>query len=163
MSCVAGTDPGPVPSALSARPLIGKHMHYILWAVLALVAYSLVPPLSKLAAEELPIMVVALVANALITATNLAVVLYLHDGTVPSLSSTHGMYAAGAGVFLTVGVLSYFYSLSIGPVSVVTPIFGLFLVGSSVVGIVALAEPATARKLAGLGCAALAVYLTSTS
>ncbi|PSQ59406.1 MAG: multidrug transporter [Halobacteriales archaeon SW_9_67_25] len=138
-------------------------MHYILWAILALVAYSLVPPLSKLATEELHIMVVALVANVTITAVNLAVVLSLDEGTLGSLSSTHGLYAIAAGVFLTVGVLSYFHSLSIGPVSVVTPIFGLFLVGSSVVGMVALDEPATARKLAGLGCAALAVYLTSTA
>ncbi len=138
-------------------------MHYLLWAILALVAYSLVPPLSKLAAEQLPIMLVALVANATITAVNLAVVLYLDEGTLGSLSSTHGLYAIAAGVFLTVGVLSYFHSLSVGPVSVVTPIFGLFLVGSSVVGMVALEEPATARKLAGLGCAALAVYLTSTA
>lgn len=138
-------------------------MHYLLWAILALLAYSLVPPLSKLATDELHVMVVALVANATITAVNLAVVLYLDEGTLGSLSSTHGLYAMGAGVFLTVGVLSYFHSLSIGPVSVVTPIFGLFLVGSSVVGMVALEEPATARKLAGLGCAALAVYLTSTA
>jgi len=138
-------------------------MHYVLWAILALVAYSLVPPLSKLAADELPIMFVALVANATITATNLAVVLYFEDSALASLSSTHGAYAIGAGVFLTIGVLSYFHSLSTGPVSVVTPIFGLFLVGSAVVGMVALDEPATARKLAGLACATLAVYLTSTA
>ncbi|PSQ28063.1 multidrug transporter [Halobacteriales archaeon SW_10_68_16] len=138
-------------------------MHYILWAVLALLAYSLVPPLSKLAAQQLPIMFVALVANATITAVNLAVVVYLDEGSVASLSTTHGLYALAAGAFLTVGVLSYFHSLSIGPVSVVTPIFGLFLVGSAVVGVVALEEPLTARKLAGLACAALAVYLTSTA
>ena len=61
-------------------------MHYILWAVLALLAYSLVPPLSKLAAQQLPIMFVALVANATITAVNLAVVVYLDEGSVASLS-----------------------------------------------------------------------------
>ena len=138
-------------------------MNYLLWAILALVAYSLVPPLSKLASDQLPIMLVALIANVTITAVNLAVVLYLDEGTLGSLASTHGLYAIAAGVFLTVGVLSYFHSLSIGPVSVVTPIFGLFLVGSSVIGMVAFEETATARKLAGLGCAALAVYLTSTA
>jgi transporter family protein len=138
-------------------------MHYLLWAVIALAAYSMVPPLSKLASERIPIMVVALVANALITIVNLGVVLYLEDGSIPSLPSTHAVYALAAGAFLTVGVLSYFYALSIGPVSVVTPIFGLFLVGSAVVGMVALDEPVTVRKLAGLGFAGLAVYLTSTA
>jgi len=57
-------------------------MRYLVWAVLALLAYSLVPPLSKLASEEMPIMVVALVGNTLITVVNLAVVLYLDDGAV---------------------------------------------------------------------------------
>lgn len=138
-------------------------MNYLLWAIIALGAYSLVPPLSKLASERIPIMTVALVANALITVVNLGVVVYLDDGPLPSPVSSHALYALGAGVFLTVGVLSYFYALSIGPVSVVTPIFGLFLVGSSVVGMVALGEPVTARKLAGLAFAGLAVYLTSTA
>jgi transporter family protein len=138
-------------------------MNYLLWAIIALGAYSLVPPLSKLASERIPIMTVALVANALITVVNLGVVVYLDDGPLPSPVSPHALYALGAGVFLTVGVLSYFYALSIGPVSVVTPIFGLFLVGSSVVGMVALGEPVTARKLAGLAFAGLAVYLTSTA
>lgn len=138
-------------------------MGYILWAILALVAYSFVPPLSKVAADEIPIMVVALVTNTVITIVNLAVVLYLDDGTLSSLTSSYGVYALGAGVFLTVGVLSYFHALSIGDVSVVTPIFGLFLVGSSVIGMIALGEPLTVRKLGGLACAGLAIYLTSTT
>jgi len=138
-------------------------MSYILWAILALVAYSFVPPLSKVAADELPIMFVALVTNTIITVFNLGVVLYLDDGALSSLTSTHGMYALGAGLFLTVGILSYFYALSIGDVSVVTPIFGLFLVGSALIGVVALGEPLSPRKLAGLAFAGLAIYLTSTA
>jgi len=138
-------------------------MRYLAWAVLALVAYSLVPPLSKLASEEIPIMVVALVGNALITVVNLAVVLYFDDGVVSALTSSHAIYAVGAGLALTVGVLSYFYALSIGEVSVVTPVFGLFIVGSAAVGMAALNEPVTARKLTGLGFAVVAVYLTSTA
>jgi len=138
-------------------------MKYLAWAVLALVAYSLVPPLSKLASEEIPIMVVALVGNALITVVNLAVVLYFDDGVVSALTSSHAVYAVGAGLALTVGVLSYFYALSIGEVSVVTPVFGLFIVGSAAVGMAALNEPVTARKLTGLGFAVVAVYLTSTA
>jgi transporter family protein len=138
-------------------------MSYILWAILALAAYSFVPPLSKVAADEIPIMVVALVTNTVITVVNLGVVLYLDDGTLSSLTGSHGVYALGAGMFLTIGVLSYFHALSIGEVSVVTPIFGLFLVGSSVIGMVALNEPLTARKVGGLACAGLAIYLTSTT
>lgn len=138
-------------------------MNYLAWAAVALAAYSLVPPLSKLASEDIHIMVVALGANAVITAVNLVVVLSLGDASLSGLSSPKALYVVGAGVFLTAGVLSYFYALSIGPVSVVTPIFGMFLVGSSLVGMAALGETVTSRKLAGLGLAALAVYLTSTT
>lgn len=137
-------------------------MAYLMWAIVALVAYSVVPPLSKLASAQLPIMVVALVTNITITVANLAVVLYLDEGSFEALTSVHGAYALGAGLFLTVGVLAYFYSLSIGPVSVVTPIYGLFLVGSALIGIVFFEEPLTARRLGGLGFAVLAIYLITT-
>jgi transporter family protein len=136
-------------------------VNYIVFAVIALVTYSFVAPLSKLASQDIPIMVVALGSNVVITAANLAVVLYLDEGLVSSLSSPKVVYVIGAGVFLTVGVLTYFYALSIGPVSVVAPIFGMFLVGSAVIGMVALGEAVTVRKIAGLGLAALAVYLTA--
>jgi transporter family protein len=136
-------------------------MNYLLFAVIALLSYSLVPPLSKLASEDMPIMVVAFIANAMIAIANLGVILYMEDNLMATVSSSGMVYAVGAGVFLSVGILSYFYSLSTGPVSIVTPIFGMFLVASSLVGIVALGEAATARKLAGLALAGIAVYLAA--
>jgi len=136
-------------------------MNYLVFAVIALVAYSFVAPLSKIAAQDIPIMVVALGSNVVITVVNLAVVLYLGDALVSSLSSPKVVYVVGAGVFLTVGVLTYLYALSVGPVSVVAPIFGMFLVGSAVIGMAALGEAVTIRKVAGLALAALAVYLTA--
>jgi transporter family protein len=137
-------------------------MNYLIWALIALGAYSLVPPLSKLASNQIPIMTVALIANITITVVNLAIVVYLDERILSSVTSMHGLYALGAGAFLTIGVLSYFHALSIGPVSVVTPIFGLFLVGSAIIGMSFLGEAVTPRKLVGLGFAAIAVYLTST-
>jgi transporter family protein len=69
------------------------------------------------------------------------------------------MYAAG--VFLAVGILAYYRALALGPVSVVVPVFGLFLVTSSLVGVVALDEPLTARKGVGVLLALVAVYLVT--
>jgi transporter family protein len=135
-------------------------VNYIVFAVIALVTDSFVAPLSKLAAQDIPIMIVALGSNVVITVVNLAVVLYLDEGIASSLSSPGVVYVIGTGVFLTVGVRTYFHALSTGPVSVVAPIFGMFLVGSAVIGMVALGETVTIRKVAGLGLAALAVYLT---
>lgn len=136
-------------------------MNYLVWALLALVAYSLVAPLTKLASNDVPIMVVALVTNAMITGVNLLVVLRMEDGVLQHLVQPGAAYMYAAGVFLTVGVLAYFYALSIGPVSSVVPIYGSFLVVSALIGVVVLGETATLPKLLGIGLAAVAIYLTT--
>ena len=59
------------------------------------------------------------------------------------------------------GIITYYRALSLGAVSVVVPIFGLFIVVSSVVGFVFLDEPLTLRKVAGIVLAGVAVYLVA--
>lgn len=66
-----------------------------------------------------------------------------------------------AGVFLGIGILALYRSLALGPVSVVTPIFAMFLVFSSVIGFVFLGESFTARKAVGIAFAVASVYLVS--
>ena len=136
---------------------------YLAWALLALVSYSLVPPLVSYATEDIPADVVALVTNgALVVAVAALLVVdgqpvRTHlDGSDPALA----MYAAG--VFLAVGIIAYYRALGAGPVSVVTPIFGLFLVGAAVVGVLLFGESLTARKVAGIALAGLAVLLVAT-
>jgi transporter family protein len=136
-------------------------MRYLWWAVLALAGYTLVAPLVKLATAEMPGDVALLVANSMLVVGAVAVVLVSDTPVVPYLTDPHAVYAYAAGVCLTVGILAYYRALAAGPVSVVVPIFGLFIVTSSVVGIVALEESLTARKAAGVAFAVLAVYLTA--
>jgi len=138
-------------------------MRYLPWALLALVSYTLVAPLLSIVTRDVPSDVAALVTNGILVVAALGVVLYRGRPVIQYLDPGHPqavpMYAAG--VLLAVGILAYYRALAVGPVSVVVPIFGMFLVTSSVVGIVALDEALTARKVAGIGFAALAVYLTS--
>jgi transporter family protein len=61
-----------------------------------------------------------------------------------------------------VGILSYYRALASGPVSVVTPIFGMFLVGTSILGVVFLDETLSTQKITGIGLAVVAVYLVAT-
>lgn len=70
------------------------------------------------------------------------------------------MYAAGG--MLAVSIIAYYRALELGPVSVVVPIFGMFIVLSSIVGIVALDEAVNARKIVGILLAGVAVWLVST-
>jgi len=136
-------------------------MRYLLWAVLALIAYTLVPPLVKLATATIPSDVVLVISNGILVVVALGIILANDVSVAPYLTDGQAIYAYGAGIALTVGIVSYYRALAAGPVSVVVPIFGMFIATSSIIGIAFLDEPLTGRKVAGIGLAIAAVYLTS--
>lgn len=136
-------------------------MNYLPWSILALVAYSAVPPLMKVATREIPSDVAALISNTVLVVVTLAVVTVAGESVPAYLTHRKAPYVYAAGLFLAVGILAYYRALALGPVSVVAPIFGMFLVTSAVLGIALLDEPLTARKAAGIVLAGVAVYLTA--
>lgn len=136
-------------------------MRYLAWAVLAVLSYSLVAPLVNLASEEIPSEVTVVVPNVMLAVATVGVLL-VSDVSIPEYATHPDLkYLLAAGVFLSVGIISYYRALGAGPVSVVVPIFGLFLVGSSIVGFVFLDDPFTWKKGLGIVFAAMAVVLTS--
>ena len=140
-------------------------MGYLQWSVLALLAYSAVAPLVGFATTgtpKVPSFVAALITNGLLLAATVAVVLYQGQSVAAYLGHPKAPYLYLAGLFLAVGILAYYRALSLGPVSAVVPIFGTFLVISSAMGVLFLNESLTARKVAGIGCAMLGIYLVST-
>lgn len=141
----------PTPSAV----------RYLPYVVLALVCYTLVAPLTKLATRDIPSDVVALVTNGMLVLAALVLVTFTRESVGAALTHPDAKFMYAAGAFLAVGILAYYRALALGPVSVVVPVFGLFLVTSSLVGVVALDEPLTARKAAGVGLALVAVYLVT--
>ena len=136
-------------------------MNYVVYAVVALVAYSIVPPLISLATEEIPSNTAALISNGVLVVVALAAVLYAGEWDTSHLTGRHALYVYVAGVALAVGILAYYRALELGPVSVVVPIFGMFIVGSAAVGVAFLDESLTARKVVGVALAVVAVYLVS--
>lgn len=134
-------------------------MNYVGWTLLALLAYTVFPPLVNLATRSVPSAVVTLVAASTFALGAAGVVAYRGEPVVVHLLSPGAIYMYAAGIALTVGLLAYYYALSVGPVSVVVPLFGMFVVTSSLLGITVLDEPLTARKLLGIAVAALAIYL----
>jgi len=136
-------------------------MRYLLWTLLALAAYTFVAPLVNLASTDLPSTVVVLITNGILVFAAAVIVFLTQESVVPYLTASSAVYAYGAGLVLTVGILAYYRALSLGPVSLVVPVYGLFIVTSSAIGILFLDESLTARKLLGIGFAVLAVYLTS--
>ncbi|WP_049971991.1 EamA family transporter [Haladaptatus cibarius] len=136
-------------------------MNYIGWAIVALIGYTALPPLVSIATQDIPDTVAALVANGILVVAALAVTMYEGEQIAPYLVSDKAPYMYLAGVFLAIGILAYYRALASGPVSVVVPIFGLFIATSSVLSIAFLDEPLTARKVAGIGFALAAIYLTA--
>ena len=136
-------------------------MQYLWYALVALVAYAAVAPLTKVAMQELPADTVALVTNGMLVVGTLTLVLATDRPLLSALTHERAPYMYAAGACLTVGILAYYRALAGGPVSVVVPIFGLFLVASSVIGIVVLDEALTVRKGVGIVLAVVAVFLTT--
>jgi bacterial/archaeal transporter family protein len=70
-------------------------------------------------------------------------------------------WAIAGGIALTVAVSSLFHALSLGPAIVVVPIYGMFIIGGSLLGVLFLGEPMTWNKIVGLAAAVLGVVLIS--
>jgi transporter family protein len=139
-------------------------MSYLPWALLALAAYTLVAPLMSVATTgdvKIPSNVAALISNSMLVVATLAVIAYTGQDAASYLTHPKAPYVYVAGICLAVGILAYYRALSLGPVSVVAPVFGMFLVTSSALGILFLDETLTARKALGVLLAVVAVYLVS--
>lgn len=137
---------------------------YLPYALLAMGAYALVSPLMRVATtgpDAVPSDVAVVVSNTLLILMAVGVVAYTGQGFTTHLSSPKILHVLAAGLFLGIGILALYRSLALGPVSVVTPIFAMFLVFSSVIGFLFLGESFTLRKALGIVFAALAVYLVS--
>ena len=70
-------------------------------------------------------------------------------------------WAIAGGLALTVAVTSLFHALSLGPANVVVPIYGMFIVGGSLLGVLFLGEPMTWHKIGRLAAAVIGVVLIS--
>ena len=127
-----------------------------------MLAYSFVAPfVSRAIGGGMPEFLVLLVTSLLLTLASLLIAALTGELNWRELAHPSAWNAYLAGAFLAVGIIAYYRALSLGAVSVVVPIFGLFIVVSSVVGFVLLDEPLTLRKVLGIALAGVAVYLVA--
>ncbi|EMA52966.1 EamA family transporter [Halococcus thailandensis] len=137
-------------------------MHYLGWALIALVGYSIFTPLASLAMDNAPSSVVAMVANGVLLVSAVGLTVYENESLTSYFGGRTALYMLGAGVFLAVGILAYYRALAAGPVSIVTPVYAMFLVGSTALSVLFLDDSLTLKKSAGIVLAVVAVYLTAT-
>ena len=136
-------------------------MDYLLWVIVALVAYGLMAPLTSVVTSDVPPAVALFLSTTIFLCLTAVVLVVTGTGSLSDVSSPSAGIVYVAGLFLSAGILAYYQALERGPVSVVVPIYGLFIVGSSIIGIVFLGEELTATRAAGIVVAAAAIYLAA--
>ena len=159
-STVAAGSAGAAPSGPRGNP----GMNHIAWALVGMVGYSFTTLFVKLATRggQLSSFMVLAIACVFTLASTACIVVARGDLqrlSARDLVGTSAWFAYATGIALTVAVTSLFRALSLGPASSVVPIYGMFIVGGAVLGILFLHEPLTARKLLGIGLAAASIVL----
>ena len=136
---------------------------YVLWALLGMAGYSFMTLFVKLAersGEASTSMVMAVASSVVAIA---AIVIVAVRGELRpllfELERPPLLWAIAGGVALAIAVNALFHALSLGPANVVVPIYGMFIIGGSLLGIVFLGEPMAWHKLAGLIAAVIGIIL----
>ncbi|WP_380676175.1 EamA family transporter [Salinigranum sp. GCM10025319] len=133
--------------------------NYVLWALVACISYSFVPPLVRVATREIPSDVAALMSNVVLVAVIFALVVHSGVNVTQYVRSASAVYLLAAGLFLGVGIVAYYRALELGPVTHVVPIFAMFIVGGSVLGVAFLGEDLSVRNVMGIVFGLVAIYL----
>jgi transporter family protein len=143
---------------------MNTNLTYIIWALVGMVAYSFTTLFVKLATRggKFSSFVVLAIATAMVPFATVSVAFLRGDTKglhFRDFIASDALWIYAAGFALTIAVSSLFRALSLGPASIVVPIYGLFIVGGAILGLVFLHEPVTVRKLLGVAFAAVSIYL----
>jgi transporter family protein len=136
-------------------------MNYVGYAVVALVTYGLVAPVVSYAMEDIPSEVAVVITNSILVVMALGVALTQDHSITEYLGHDRFPYLILGGVLLGIGIMAYYKALELGPVSVVVPVYGMFIALSSIMGFLVFEEVLTARKAIGILFGLVAIYLTA--
>lgn len=130
---------------------------YIYWALLGMVGYSFTTLFTKLAERSGDVSsFIVLAVSTIIVPTFVLSIVAIRGELKPliyDLEKGTFLWAVAGGLALTVAVTSLFHALSLGPANVVVPIYGMFIVGGSLLGVLFLGEPMSWNKIVGLAAA----------
>ena len=135
-------------------------MGYLPWALFAMVTYGLTAVLLKLAFRGISPALGLVVANVAVVVVGLGWMAVVGAGSARGLGANAATgWLALAAVVLSASIMTYYKALSLGPASVVVPIFALSMTIAVVLGILVLGEPVRPVRVAGIGFAALSILL----
>jgi transporter family protein len=136
---------------------------YVLWALLGMAGYSFMTLFVKLAerSSEVSTYMVMAVTTTIVCIVAIAAIALRGEfkSLLFELETPPLLWAIAGGIALTIAVFALFHALSLGPANVVVPIYGMFIVGGSLLGVLFLGEPMAWHKLAGLIAAVAGIVL----
>jgi bacterial/archaeal transporter family protein len=136
---------------------------YVLWALLGMAGYSFMTLFVKLAERSSEVSTYMVMAVSTTIVSIVAIVMVALRGELRpllfELDQPPLLWATAGGIALSIAVLSLFHALSLGPANVVVPIYGMFIVGGSLLGVIFLGEPMAWHKIAGLAAAVTGIVL----
>jgi len=138
---------------------------YILWALLGMAGYSFMTLFVKIAERSSTVSTYMVLAVSTTIVAIVAIAIVAMRGELKTLlfelDREPLLWAIAGGIALTIAVSSLFHALSLGPANVVVPIYGMFIVGGSLLGVLFLGEPMGWHKIVGLIAAVAGVVLIS--
>lgn len=139
-------------------------MSYITWALIGMLGYSLTTLFVKVATRngKFNSFFVLSIAVCIVAIAVLCISAWRGDFkniSVNDLMCVNALWSCAAGIALTIAVASLFKALSLGPASVVVPVYGMFIVGGAILGFIFLHEPVTLKKVLGIALAVIGIFL----
>ncbi|ODA67609.1 EamA-like transporter family protein [Methyloligella halotolerans] len=136
---------------------------YVLWALLGMLGYSFMTLFVKLAERSGSASTYMVLAVSTTIVSVAAIMVVAGRGELKSLvfelERPPLLWAIAGGLALTVAVFSLFHALSLGPSNIVIPIYGMFIVGGALLGVLVLGEPMPWYRGLGLLAAVIGVVL----
>ncbi len=137
-----------------------KRMSYVGWAIVAMTGYGVTAVILKLALRDIPPGVAIVITNAVLVLAGVGLVLYRGEQVAAHLSLSRPMLLTIlAGVTLSLSIVGYYIALSRGPASVVVPIFAMYVLVATVIGLAFLGEEVKLTRVIGVILAGGAIFL----
>ena len=135
-------------------------MSYIAWTIIAMAAYAIMTILLKFSLRDVPPEAAVFVTNAFLVISAFLWALYRGVKITDHLALNQPtLFLILAGLALSVGIISLYMALSRGPISTVSPLFGMNIAVVAILGFIILKEPVSLERIAGVILAAGAVFL----
>ena len=135
-------------------------MNYLPWALAAMVTYGIASFAVKVVFRTIHPSLGLTVVNLFVVLAGVGWIAITGPTAFRNVGwNVDTVRMLAAGIILAIAIVTFYKGLSLGPTSIVVPIFALSFTISAVLGLTLLDEPIKATRIAGLVLAAVAVVL----